>query len=438
MFSLRASFACIVFLLRCTSLSSFRLFRKQSDEGEPKIYLVLKDQIREISDADTLELFGYASKDNVPLYSESGDLTRPVGTPVGIIKKPENNPDDILRAELDKIRAVQQKEVLRDLRHVGRAVNPAVVHWKGRLLMGFGLTNELFNLPADDYMRFRWMNDTLAPYYNSTPFLGIVSEGIPRELPPVPKEGRHNRLLGQDGRMIVTGENRVHVSYTNRYSPQNVVVGIADIVYDPDKGIFRLENVFHTLHPDFGANEPQKNWVPFIRDSEILYVQHINPLHIVRADFASDTGTGDLKAETVSKSAPRMAYWSHGEIRGGTNAVNIGDRYIAFFHSRKQLTGNHYGNYFTTYFMGAYTFSHKNSSQFELLAMSPVPITPPALYNGPWDPIKPRKIDYCIFPMSLFKNGEDLVLSIGHNDVNGYLATFDLQTLLDSLVPLAP
>ena len=75
---------------------------------------------------------------------------------------------------------------------------------------------------------------------------------------------------------------------------------------------------------------------------------------------------------------------------------------------------------------------------FELVSMSPVPIVSNFLYSGAWDPLKNRKIDYCIFPMSLSLESEDvLLISFGRNDHEGWIANMNLHSLLDSLDPIS-
>lgn len=84
--------------------------------------------------------------------------------------------------------------------------------------------------------------------------------------------------------------------------------------------------------------------------------------------------------------------------------------------------------------MGAYTFSRE--PPFTLLEVSPYPIVHDTLYNGPWDHITQRRIDYCVFPTTFFIEGGTIFLSLGHQDRSGYVATLDLRAVLDSLLPV--
>lgn len=187
----------------------------------------------------------------------------------------------------------------------------------------------------------------------------------------------------------------------------------------------------------FPGKEDQKNWSPFLyNESKVLMIQSINPLKIV--DFvAIDTperGVANFFSSTPEAHIP----YKFGHLRGGTNAVFLGDKYLAFFHSAFTLPGNT----MKTYLMGAYTFTAH--PPFRLLTMSPEPILDRFLYEGEWAPFKNRKNDYVIFPSALIlmKKGqvdvaqEELLLSFGRQDYQGWVARIELKRLLDSMVPV--
>jgi len=75
---------------------------------------------------------------------------------------------------------------------------------------------------------------------------------------------------------------------------------------------------------------------------------------------------------------------------------------------------------------------------FRLVAMSPLPIVTNSLYDGPWDPLKNRRIDFCIFPMSisLVNDGDEILLSFGRQDHEGWIGYMNLQSVLNSLDPV--
>jgi predicted GH43/DUF377 family glycosyl hydrolase len=126
--------------------------------------------------------------------------------------------------------------------------------------------------------------------------------------------------------------------------------------------------------------------------------------------------------------APRGYYsYRFGDLRGGTNAIELDDYYLSFFHSYTQLPRNAV----RTYFMGAYTFTKQKP--FRLLSVSPQPIVEDWLYSGSWDPIW-KRVDYAIFPMSLIllPDNATLLLSFGRQDTQGFYAHISLSKLLET------
>ena len=124
-----------------------------------------------------------------------------------------------------------------------------------------------------------------------------------------------------------------------------------------------------------------------------------------------------------------MPDWEWGDLRGGTNAVLLGDVYVAMFHTRPKM----HNSDLITYFFGAYAFSRH--PPFRLVAVSNVPIVDERFYNGPW---VNRRFCYAPYPTGLWLENEGAVvkMTMGFNDREGYVLTFDAQVLLESLVPV--
>jgi hypothetical protein len=81
-------------------------------------------------------------------------------------------------------------------------------------------------------------------------------------------------------------------------------------------------------------------------------IQRINPLHVVGLDNPASS-SDELGSYTFSLAPLVPLKWAHGDIRGGTNAILIGDVYLSLFHSDSHINGN----WLKTYWMGAYTFT---------------------------------------------------------------------------------
>eukprot|EP01041_Mallomonas_annulata_P010716 gene10716-22376_t len=133
----------------------------------------------------------------------------------------------------------------------------------------------------------------------------------------------------------------------------------------------------------------QKNWMPFIYKNTQLFIYSVQPHQIIytvptdepyttplRPGLTSQSnGFKDLIAKLASSTMMTDFYWCLGDIRGGTPALLIGDRYLTFFHSRK-------GNMATTkdtYFMGAYTFAAE--PPFQILSITAEPIIAKGFYQ---------------------------------------------------------
>jgi predicted GH43/DUF377 family glycosyl hydrolase len=139
--------------------------------------------------------------------------------------------------------------------------------------------------------------------------------------------------------------------------------------------------------------------------------------------------------KTVSLAHALHLPWEYGEIRGGTNVVLIRDSFhLGFFHSSRNVENNYWTK---TYFMGAYIFT--KTEPFHLLSITPYPILNRQrnLYQGEFDFIHNRRIDYCIFPSSFhLVNNDTIYLTYGWNDHQGWLAHINLDELLSVMIPV--
>lgn len=224
----------------------------------------------------------------------------------------------------------------------------------------------------------------------------------------------------------------------------------------PDQSEFPKGRIFNSFFCDLvmcsfdaSINYSEKNWAPFFvpnldiaskghehhhgahnaANQTLLFVQTINPLRIVRVR-SHDKNPRDLQAITVSSIFSDIK-WGFGQMRSGSNPVRLHDRHLAFFHSIGDL-----GSGFKTYFFGAYSFSL--NPPFRLLSHSAVPITDDHLYTGSWYSYRGIRYDYVAYPMSLVlgKDRKTLHLSLGHNDVRGFICKINLEDLLESMVPV--
>lgn len=348
----------------------------------------------------------------------------------------DNTPDEIIRIEI--VRSLEiQGTLLHNVTDVGMYINPGVIFWKGRFLViaGLGWTLPGMNdgITADEQLYYRWNH---YPHLSPTKQSNAVdrSEKLRKIEPPA--------IWGQDPRLLVyhgeDGKEVLHVSYTNRFV-QPLRMGRALISLNPSNHtLVRIKACTNVL--SYNSPHPHKNWMPFIyreddkRRETIYYIVSINPMVVVKTKKQETTFQQELQVETVSQQETSLNLnWHYGDLRGGTNALYLSQYgvYLAFFHSSRILPGSS----MKTYFMGAMTFA--SEPPFELLAHSNLPILLERFYVGLWNPLKNRGIDYVVFPSTLSfhpHNQSRLILSFGHQDVRGYLATLEIKPLLDSLI----
>lgn len=176
-------------------------------------------------------------------------------------------------------------------------------------------------------------------------------------------------LLAEDAR-IFNHFGKLHIVYNNHLTRYKRLY-YAELWYDVK------EDMFHTLDPpnhvifEKEVNvRHQKNWSPFDfcpkcvfssgsadpnrsapYNATLLFVYSIQPHTIVQAYPTSMIGefTAEVAFKTVTVDAD---FWQWGEMRGGTPALLVGDKYLAFFHSSGRLSHKHV----ITYVMGAYMF----------------------------------------------------------------------------------
>lgn len=444
---------------------SFAMVTNASTVNTATWYLVRGNIAREIPDEETLAFFKGAGDKVIELSMTNFTLAYDISTPLNSRKKFGGDPDSILAAALLKIESLEPYPpvVPWDVIYLGSYINPSVVLWNGRLLLVTGYSWEVGKRSGSraaitETIEFLWVNySSTYPFYSKENFLGIPSSSAVNDnqntavLPLVTVTSNaqnssppstNSRLLGQDPRVLVVSPDSLIITYTNVHL-HTVRMGIAEVKVNRDKNeAFAFHaNIFGVLHPPAATNKghvSEKNWVPFLYNySSLFFLQSINPLHVVDTKDRR-MESGEIFTTTVSL-APKIETirWDYGAIRGGTPALLIDSVYMAFFHSSRQLDGNP----MRTYWMGAYTFTPH--PPFKLVGISSFPIIHKPFYDGAWDHISARRIDYCVFPMSFFIDDTDsisknktIVLSLGRNDREGWILRLDLNTLLNSLDPV--
>ena len=100
----------------------------------------------------------------------------------------------------------------------------------------------------------------------------------------------------------------------------------------------------------------EKNWSPFVFQDNCFVIYSDNP----RVIFKMDVDSGSC--QEISRSEQTIP-WNYGQIRGGSQAIQINNQFLTFFHSSTLTKRNK-----RHYYMGAYTF--EASYPFAISAIS--------------------------------------------------------------------
>jgi predicted GH43/DUF377 family glycosyl hydrolase len=169
----------------------------------------------------------------------------------------------------------------------------------------------------------------------------------------------------------------------------------------------------------FSQKGNEKNWLWFSHAEALHLVYMTVPHQIVRWNDS-------LQVEEVYESKLWHPAWKHGQPRGGSAPVRIGDTYFSFFHSSTP-----WKNGKRQYHMGAYTFEAK--PPFKVTSVTPKPILSGSI-KDPWGPDKPL----VVFPCAAIPGTTTTfiwTISLGVNDLVSAYATIPHSWLLKKLSP---
>jgi len=239
-------------------------------------------------------------------------------------------------------------------------------------------------------------------------------------------------IIGEDPRFLSIDERRFRVYYTYPAPFWDVArMGMLELTYNDSSRRLDVTALRQKIEPTYPKNsnthkDSHKNWSPFLFRGHPLLIQSINPLVVVNETDES------LVAEVVSISKLTRMKWPFGSLRGGTNCILVNDSYyLSFFHSKAHIDNS----YMSTYVMGAYTFS--KTIPFQLQSISAYPIMHPRFYTGEWSFQKMARIDFILFPTSLYLvDGDTLVVTAGMQDLRGVQFRINIFELLATLVRL--
>lgn len=229
--------------------------------------------------------------------------------------------------------------------------------------------------------------------------------------------------------------NKPHVVYTHVTQKTPSVCNIAISELD-----FESLSAVQSIDMKYKNGNTEKNWTPFVyrtvdqEEEEAYLIYRYVPHEILRLELPVNG-----KTQTAYKNQPPkgLVAWQRkwGEIRGGTQAIKIGNEYLVFFHS-SFLSKSKKIRY---YVMGAVTF--ESEPPFRFKRISPHPIFFKGIYSTPVIPtlwFYPRNHIRVIFPGGVVRASEQrqdvLYVVCGENDASIKCVVLDTVELLRSLV----
>jgi predicted GH43/DUF377 family glycosyl hydrolase len=288
--------------------------------------------------------------------------------------------------------------------------NPSIIKWKDAFLMSFRINND------DTYSTKKIGLILLDKNFNikSKPYILQIRH----EKKQCVFLHKNSRMHEQDTRLITVNNSLYMV-----YSHFKIGRMLTAKVYFDGNNFFLNKPECLLYFDDANKTRIEKNWVPFQYNNNLLLAYSISPHKIL----LPIQGTEACKTYSYS---PDLIDWAYGQLRGGTPALFVDGKYLAFFHSSLDIkNANPQGQEIRYYFMGAYMFEPK--PPFNITHISARPIIGKDFYGGTqyktWRPLR------CIFPAGFIFDENYIWVSYGKQDHECWLVKLDKKKLIKSL-----
>lgn len=345
------------------------------------------------------------------------------------------NWDDATDRISTKLKLIQDEpDLIADHVFIGAICNPSVIYFHGRHLVAGR------RIDWKPLVVFAWLRSSDFVIDNSDKYLGIGPG-----LTTIDNDGIND--FGEDPRLVVV-DNDTFLMIRTDGSSRPFQMRLSFIKYDSNVEKLVQLNDTIVLPPNFESMNSQKNWSPFFYQSQLMFVYQLHDSLIIIRQKTNALGHTEVVSD-VSNNGRVSSLWEYGQIRGGSPARRVGNRFLSFFHSQLPTVGT--GMYWHSMYMGAYLFS--GVPPFKLLSMSRVPIYNDGWFTGPW--MKAYQTLYVYFAVNFYfidvRTGKilenidednceldcmknyNVSLSYGFNDVQGYVGLMNLATLFQTL-----
>lgn len=202
----------------------------------------------------------------------------------------------------------------------------------------------------------------------------------------------------------------------NKVAPGTQRMHVAELIATADDR-FRIGSLVMLRSSE---QRVEKNWTPFVVDSDLYVVYSISPEHrIMRPDLES--------GQMTEMRSTKGFYWDYGVPHGGTPALRYNDKFISIFHGATKTVFKD-GSVLVPYAIAAYTFSSK--PPFAIEGYTPNAVDAPGMYDFSRNP---RKI---VFASGMVIRGDTAFVVSGINDDAMLLSSVDLKLVEKALVPV--
>ena len=286
-----------------------------------------------------------------------------------------------------------------------------------------------FEFPASSYVYYnpslvqfkgdRWLLTRRAlPQADNTEFSDVVVWKLNGQLalnemvkPQLPS--RFTREQWEDARAIPVGD-KLLVNCCNYVQGKQFAGHQHLVLLNQDwASVDSWEPVYMRNAPMQQATKPEKNWVFFEHDGMVHLVYSVFPHRVVQMPWKQ------VGREYLTKKLNVL--WRHGEPRGGTPPVRVGDEYFSFFHSATFWRVRS-----RKYHAGVYAFSAE--PPFEITRMSVMPL----LNGSESDPVRAH-LPLCVFPAGAFFENGIWTVALGVNDCRSAWMRIPHAELLQTL-----
>ncbi|MBI2743545.1 MAG: hypothetical protein HYX48_06480 [Chlamydiales bacterium] len=184
----------------------------------------------------------------------------------------------------------------------------------------------------------------------------------------------------------------------------NFQISLCKLADRAEKGVIQVEKLLPLKGPD--PYRCEKNWLPFIKNGELLLIYSYDPFIIYKPDLES----GECKTVVSEEYASDF-----GRFRGSAAPIEFDDGYLMLTHE-VILTADYHRCY-----LHRFLYLDKNLKVKKLSKLFTF------LHNG---------VEFCC-SMSLNHTATELLLAVGIEDREAYLCSLNLESIRSMLYPIA-